>query len=360
MRHEGGTGQIAPIEGKAQSPTTSSLKPERHSGLDGWRFIAAFAVILLHTADSYHFDTLAWQEPARRYVFETGAFVEEMCRFAVPFFFICSGYFLDRHRHRSWSHIVWQLFRRLGLIYLVWTSIYILAEAHRVEYLTEPTNWARWLLNGGPGFHLWFFPALLYSSAVALFLSRRYAWTTCFVVTGAIYIIGVVLEAYLAMLISNPPAAVQTFARNACLAPLCLTIGLWLSANGSPSRWTAWVLCFGGLALQLTEALALHAAKVAAMASCDFLFGTVPYATGIFLIALATKNQSAFGRVIGPLGTFSLGIYLIHVLFLNAFSKVLPTETLPDRINLALVIFVCSIASVFALTRIRAIQPVIR
>ena len=53
--------------------------------LDLSRWIAAFLVICIHTVPLSSFSRLG-----------NALFVQVVCRLAVPFFFVCSGYFLFR------------------------------------------------------------------------------------------------------------------------------------------------------------------------------------------------------------------------------------------------------------------------
>ena len=73
--------------------------------IDAMRFIASIAVIPLHATDT--------PDPVR-----------QGCRFAVPFFFFISGYFLGRRDfQKPWS-IIRTLFVRLFPVIIVWLGVF--------------------------------------------------------------------------------------------------------------------------------------------------------------------------------------------------------------------------------------------
>lgn len=115
---------------------------KRIEGIEALRLVMAFTVVLLHSIPESFGPEF---EP-----------VKMICRAAVPFFLLASGYFL-----KSFNSIDKDIFFRplikLAPIYVFWMIVYYLvAFATGSEWI--PLN-AHALLSGGLAYHLWYLPA---------------------------------------------------------------------------------------------------------------------------------------------------------------------------------------------------------
>ena len=93
------------------------IKNQKNNSIESVRYIAAFAVICIHYF--YAKDktlTLA---------------VNQWARFAVPFFFIVSGYFLGEKLKKDDKVIVyWAFIKKILILYFAWQLIYFLNPSH--------------------------------------------------------------------------------------------------------------------------------------------------------------------------------------------------------------------------------------
>lgn len=130
----------------------------RNHGLDAAKAVAAYFVILLHI----------------RFPGRTGEILNVLARFAVPFFFMVSGYFCYSRNGNMLSRMPGKIMHVLSLIavsypfYFVWQCMQRTIEGKDVE------AWASGLLEQEHildflkynyslvKYHLWFLPALLY------------------------------------------------------------------------------------------------------------------------------------------------------------------------------------------------------
>lgn len=117
--------------------------------LDLSRWIAAFLVICIHTVPLSSFSRLG-----------NALFVQVVCRLAVPFFFVCSGYFLRKKTAKAEpGQIAWNLLghsvRSLGTIYLFWSAVWIICNTASGISCFYPA--AQWNLYFYPGIYqlLW-------------------------------------------------------------------------------------------------------------------------------------------------------------------------------------------------------------
>ena len=130
--------------------------------VDVARFVCALLVVAIHV------------RPLSTYT-ELGNFLLDkgLCRIAVPFFFLVSGYFWARKplTLRSLGAFLW----RIALLYALWTAIYypIVTESQDMNHY-----WRRCLLSGSY-YHLWYYPAM-FVAAVLTFA----AWK-CFAGDGS-------------------------------------------------------------------------------------------------------------------------------------------------------------------------------
>lgn len=118
------------------------------------------------------------------------------------------------------------------------------------------------------------------------------------------------------------------------------------------SQTKIWALSFAGLAIYCLEVYLRWHYLGADPIKNDFLIGMVPGGIGVFLLAM-NKQKSKIDSIIAPFGKFTLGIYLIHFLFIDLFSPY-GTEIQPLvwMFLLPVASFACSLLTTMFLSRI--------
>ena len=88
-----------------------------YSGIDLFKLIAALLIVIMHCLG----DTLGKQGEL---------FVRNVTTLAVPFFFICSGYFfsLGLEQAKNEKEYVKKYVRRLINLYIIWGSFYLILK----------------------------------------------------------------------------------------------------------------------------------------------------------------------------------------------------------------------------------------
>lgn len=121
--------------------------------IDAMRSIAIFAVVLIHTTSR----TLEFfQYDLNGHLITL--FLNQISRFAVPSFFLISGFVLELNHHTDINY--WQYFKkrasRILVPYLAWSALY-----YFLIYRSDPDSFIKALLTGSASYQLYFIPSLI-------------------------------------------------------------------------------------------------------------------------------------------------------------------------------------------------------
>lgn len=114
-------------------------------------------------------------------------FTQCVTRVAVPFFFVCNGFFAFTPREYNWKTVAKQC-KKLIRMYCIWTIIYFPGFVSAYDTLKEAA--VAFILGHGYA-HLWYLAA----AAVAIFMfyiikTRCVSWKKIFALAGALYLFG--------------------------------------------------------------------------------------------------------------------------------------------------------------------------
>ncbi len=129
-----------------------TLKPRDHS-IDVLRMIAILAVVLIHTSTRvlevthYDLNNFGWD-----------LFLNQISRFAVPLFFIISGFVLELNYdfHTSYLSFFKKRITKILIPYFFWSAIFYLLIFQNHDF-----SFIKALLDGSSSYQLYFIPALL-------------------------------------------------------------------------------------------------------------------------------------------------------------------------------------------------------
>lgn len=298
---------------KTDNPSTVSVG--RIQSLDLLKVVAIFGVIVFHT---YPFLGVNW---------ELYKLTRNAWGFAVPVFFIISGYLFNLKsgsEAKLTSRYLLSV-KRLFLILVVWSFIYAsipAREALRSEGLTGAIV-AGWrseisnliqdpvrILSEGLRVHLWFIVSLIVALTIAYPFIRKKLYRELAIVAAGLYVIGLLGGAYAGMPLGIDMS--YNTRDGPFQATLFVTIGVLLASRDSrPSLRQALMLLFGGLLLHLAEAGFLLKYMVREDIRAEYYLGTIPFATGLMLLALAKPD---LGRLtaLSKLAPYVLGVYVTH------------------------------------------------
>lgn len=272
----------------------------------------------------------------------------DLCRCAVPFFFIASGYFLNLERPTP--EVAMRAGTRIMGVYLFWTLAYVVIEF--VARGNRPALTPELLLGGGAAFHLWFLPALAGGQVLVSFLMRRWGMGTTVAAVLALYAAGPMLYAYQGLFGFEYHWRLVPFVRHLA-APAFVLLGIAL--RRAPDLRAPIALALAALALVLVaaEETVLNLALGEPRVSRDFLWSTLVYGTCAFLLVKSCRGLER----LAPLGQITLGIYAVHLAFVWLFRDFISTATPP---GLALVVALTAMSSAACIALMRKWQPLAR
>lgn len=299
--------------------------------IDFFRFIAVYAVIFIHTKP---FMRDLFPDPSYRWV---EYLFNQPSRFAVPFFFVTSGYFLAPKYEGAVppSTVCLQYVKRILFLFVTWSILYTVIPADwagmmAVGYREYLVNRVQQLLAvplllvlEGARVHLWFLSSLI-SGVVLLTLLNALGRTSLMIFCSVLlFAVGLLGASY-----SVTPLGLHLpfYSRNGpFLSTICLAIGFLIYRQRGQIRLSKGQACgiaAAGLALQVVESWVLWKCYAISMLNHDYLIGTVVCAAGLLLFALAAPNFGRWGNL-HTLGRYTLGIYLSHLLFVDILGPLM-------------------------------------
>ena len=295
--------------------SAASQTAPRNYSIDAFRLLGAVAVILLHVRYG-------------KLQNEVVLLLRWFSRWAVPFFFMVSGYFLQK----NYAKLGVAAFMK-SLLNLVSVALVANLAMMVLRIIQEGKDWGQFFslnlftMNG----HLWFLNALIIASLLLWWMLERKADAWLLPVAHIVVAFSLVNNAY-SMLLGLKTN--KEFSMLILALPF-LIYGYKASQTQFVEKnirvWGAVLLIVGGLFLQTAEVLLLYKFSGYSPHNQEFLIGTVFFAGGIF--ALALKLSMPQDTVFSEYGRkYSLAIYLYHPLVLAAVAFVidlLPAAYLP-------------------------------
>ncbi|WP_321463078.1 acyltransferase family protein [uncultured Vibrio sp.] len=324
------------------------------ASLEFARIIAMLAIVGLHCQMAltyWHWDDVPW----------VGYMLNQMSRFAVPLFFLISGYLIQPKLSTIPIETVKRYSKPLIRIWVVWSVICLLVPfqwqtVSEAGYLAERQGYWDYLmlspinsfLEGGL-VHLWFLPALVMAVSLIAFLVRVRLSQLLLPIALLLYVYGVLAGSYSTLTELPSPF----FTRN---GPFFSTLLVVLGYLTREKQWQcshskALILIVIGMMLHFGEAYGLMQYNVV-FNTHDFLFGTVIWSLGIFMWLLSHPN---FGNMPWVLkwSPSILGIYVSHLLVIIVMMNVAGILGLRD---LAKDVFIYSTTIVTTLLFVKGID----
>lgn len=171
--------------------------------IDILRIISIFAVVFIHTTtrtlEASLFDL-------SHYPFSI--FLNQIFRFAVPLFFMISGFVLELnfHLHESYLAYLKKRISRILIPYIFWSSIYFF-----VIYTRHSENFFQALLGGDASYQLYFIPALLLFYIIFPIIHKYYSFFSnkfVFIFLGTVQILLLYINYYLHPLSTFYPVSI--------------------------------------------------------------------------------------------------------------------------------------------------------
>lgn len=323
------------------------------------RTIAIFAVIVIHAQP---FSERHFPEPGYRYL---EVFLNQGSRFAVPFFFVLSGYFFGKKLAQSTQSgdVFLGYARRLLFIFLFWSAIYVLVPSDilglmQYGYL-KLTYWKvqklvsdpiALVLQGGR-IHLWFVVSLIMALAFVSLVVKCNLRRFLIPLGVVLYIAGLLGGSY--SVTSLGFQAPFNTRDGPFFSTILVAVGYWLSLRQEirvSLRFALWV-AGAGMALHFAEVFGLWRFYDVSPLQPDYVLGTLVWGIGMMLIAVATRHIQ-WGTRLARAGEYTLGIYVVHLLFVDMLSPMSARLVSPVwELMLPVIVYACSLAFVVILSK---------
>ncbi len=291
-----------------------------YPAIDRFRRVAAGMVVAIHTAP------LASLQADADFLL-----CHVLCRLAVPFFMMASGFFLARQSGRPLREKLAAFTLRLGGMYLLAMLLYLPVNLYMGYFGQEKLfiHLLRDLFWNGTFYHLWYFPAMMLGCWLAAGLWRLMGRGGALAVAALLYLAGLLGDSYYGLAAAAAPLKnlldglflVFDYTRNGLFfAPLFILLGFAAAGQPPPQgraagRWGAFALA---LLLMAGEALLL---RHLGWPRHNSMLVMLPAASWLLFRALDAPRQGkdAIGALLRRL---SMLIYLLHPLVIVALRFV--------------------------------------
>lgn len=311
------------------------MEKKRIDSFDFIKFFAIFSVVCIHTNP---FSGFMINE-----TIDLNLFIDVFARFAVPFFFVTSGFLISQKIIEK-DYATTEYFKKytsniLGIL-IAWTSFYFIYDVAirlysglKASDKTELENYLNGFFsldtllyspNGTP-YHLWYLVALLWSLIILYLFTKIQKAGLLLVVSFALHTFGLLGQSYSVFIDLDVNTRDTLF-----FGVFYLTLGYWIGANLTKIqnnllrvKPVIYLLLF--LLFSITSILERVLTKyyLGDGRGENYYLSTPFLVLSLFLFAL-TRHETGKGSLVSKIGKNSLGIYVIHVVFINIVNRFTP------------------------------------
>jgi probable poly-beta-1,6-N-acetyl-D-glucosamine export protein len=318
-----------------------------NSAIDCMRIIAILAVVGIHTttrileASSFNLQGFTFT-----------LFINQASRFAVPLFFMISGFVLELNYsfHLNYMSYLKKRFSRIFLPYVFWSAIY-----YYFVYTKHNTSFLQSLLGGNASYQLYFIPTLLIFYILFPFIRNIYRFIAnrwMLILLGIIQLILLAYAYYIRPLPLFYPLAI------ALLNYYVFLLGMVASHHQDLlqkiSRWKILVtILFGIFAV-----IVFVQGKTLYLKTYNYLYFYTQWRPSILLYTVIVagllyaflKKRRLNEKIIRTFSKLSFFVFFIHVIVLEIFWRITGQKILTQEIpyNLLLFVFVVSFSYAIA------------
>ena len=307
---------------KIDKSITDSNK--RIEGVDFFKIISIAAVVAIHTKPFASNKSI-------EYEWCLAILTNQLLRFAVPFFFVISG-FLWASKIKSanlWFYTT-RATKKMAVFFVAWSLVYLLpldwqswAFAENawdalfnnfLANISHLTNNFYYVLMNGTMDHLWFIPSLISCMVISAVFAAKNKWVGLFILSLVLYLIGLMGKAY-----SVTPWGLNidfNFRNGPFFGLVFFVSGCLLQRRGINKNWfgTGLILFFAGAATHFFE-INLILKIWGGTLMQDFVFGTYFFGLGAAIIALSNPPWLRISWA-PKIAELVFGVYAIHILIL--------------------------------------------
>jgi len=304
---------------------------QRIESVDTIRLLAITSVIAIHTSP---FSQGTGEYNSLYYYLNI--LINQTARFAVPFFFIISGYFYGAKILKGFCPIdtAKNMVSRIAILYLSWCVIYL--TPYNLTAISEygilgPVKVAYWdfinlidkpitLLFEGSKSHLWFLASLIISIVITALFIRNKRISLLVIISISFFIFGNLTKAYSA---TDFGIDINFNTRNGPFFGLVLFVSGYILAKQEVTKYwfsNGIIIFMGGLVLHFCEIYFLMK-EFNVSPLQDFVLGTYLMGVGAAIVSLS-NHKLLCNKWSANLGKLTLGIYASHFIFVDLLRPI--------------------------------------
>lgn len=262
------------------------------------------------------------------------AVVNVLCRFAVPFFAMCTGYFLAKWEKKTddsaaSNRLLFRQEKKLVLLYAVWTIVYLLWSIPkwvRTGWFSAHAflDYAVCAATKGAYVHLWYLLSLILALPLFWLCLKKCKPKQMLALAICLYAVKTIRYAYYIFL---PPQAGEALALSDrfpalfdavfCILPLLL-LGAYCSMESRRLSVRRMIIVAVSMLIFLISEKQMLV--VLGRSSITYLFFALPLANYVFRAVLTINRPIKNRTLVRTLGTASLFIYCVHPMFAELFA----------------------------------------
>lgn len=179
--------------------TETNATRKNYNAIDLAKLICSVMVVMIHVAPFGH------PPEENSVLIDTFNDYIRNCltRIAVPFFFVCSGFFLYRKTTEQFDFSPTKKYAiHLGKLYLIWSAVYLPFIIQSIIHsdkgiFYELFKYARNFVFVGSYYHLWYLPATIFAVILISFLLlRKISVRKILIFSGILYFVGLLAQSW--------------------------------------------------------------------------------------------------------------------------------------------------------------------
>lgn len=312
----------------------------RDNGLDAAKFVGCFGIMIVHVGNFPEFPS------------PIGDFIRVSSRWALPFFFLCSGYLIGISHEFDVGRKINKLVSILFYSSILYIPILYRALHGDLEGLLNKVISGD-TIHSGTSFHLWFINALILGVFLTNYMIKNVSTRLALIIS-----ISILLGCWIGDVIKSLSYKIWIFyALRTMMAFSLVYIGYLMAKTkilNSISNKISFIMLVGGLLLMIAEVYFIHESVGADMNERQLPFMSVPVSIALLSLSINTKIRD---NIISRMGRdYSLGVYLIH-----PFLIYIAIHDVGSKIanNSSIKLILCFILSVVIMWIFKRFAPVI-
>lgn len=279
--------------------------------MDLVRLVAVVGVICIHLSALQTYDGSSGYDQ----------WLAALSRFGVPYFFAASGFLLGTRPPAGTRAAAGKVVARILPIWAFWEGTYLLLEfiqkSSKGTNIFDDLGVFQVVVQGGPAFHLWFLPSLMFVSVIAI-VSKRYLGADAMLRLSVLCFAALIATRYLSIVPFAGTDVVLDASVRSLEGVFFFTLGWWFASQGVAlgPRHALALLSLGAVG-HVVEVEALHRFLGTKVRDVEVTASLALVVTGLLMLATSVRARPMPPWIMSA-SRYTLGIYAAHLLLVRA------------------------------------------